>query len=1673
MGKPGFDIDVEERVDVLTVVQHGSDKIPQERGDTDKDTKMKITHDYTSNSHGLPTKWKFLLMISLLTHIKICATSTTSELLPITTSVTEGNKVEVYEELQDILFNIDVAQYYKEIDFLDKKINILIDELPQDSVAKHVFALANGDGMIVFKDYILDSDCESLCKNSNLYPLTLKMVTKVPDIPKVCNSLSIQLTMSLAKYGLVCSERSNPSIGKKCYNKIRKAANQAGLKFYDSIDDLTAEMQFGTHYSLVQNSTNIYISNSRACCTCYSPETIGKQEKDVIGEIYKNHQRKMKDAARNRLKRIEVDTQILEENLALLVYNSLHGSGVIEIMEHEDLISNLKSSYFKFLEPKRGQIKLKEDILYGKLLDLWTLIKTNNTDEAFYQDLSNIRYDSLNDIYTTYIFKELFDAGQKINQFLTFYSATNTPPHDPFPILYTKDNSLEDFVFKMETLFQEIDTYSLIQMLKFFEDMKAKVSDNILKLTGIKITFLHYKQKQPPAPLSDSIQIVNEQIPSLETSNDATGPSIQPDTTTQETVDREEMFKRLDNYLKFVQIPKDSQAANHLVRIRNNNFVPFSTETKRQRPKERRQKQQTQHITPTTTTTTSTTTTTTTTTTAANRSRNQSRHKADMSQGSPNYNMMSDSQSYQEHQSTNELPDLYLTEAEFNAIENLNLDSYRGPRLSINQIPSTHYIFKRLQRRDTNSDGFLSIQELQNYDLLSKLFGHYNERIMAFLIGKYGKTRFGKLNLIEFYYLHKSLERALGRISRNQRTTLPTTRPRPTTTTTTATTTETYTSPEHANIRNKRKPKMTTTTPSLKSNSMNTRDTRYSSTSSDSYPTSQTTSNAPTPTTTTPNTRTTKASTTHISTTEIEDDIDKTLKNQQQMTTMPRTGTITSSTSFKRNAITTTTAAPKNIEPSTTTTTSTPMSTVTFIPTTKQTTESTTATTTSTTSTQDTYSTAHTLTALELLESTDIFRNINVPKDFNERQKRHTQLKRDLKRLGMLGQDYMEAYKKCTNLCESVGTSSAASTSVIENNINIQKNIIQHRTKRNILTPVWSYWTGLASQEDIKKIMADEAHLKKNEQLVSDRFFNLTKVDNLFRDEIHNITVHISTLLNQSTDLSNSFVNMLDEEKDIEEKITFILKSLGQVVHLSITVENLIFHLTSLEEELATYLVNINNVMQGISILNDDLFSKIQTHGGRLTPTTFSNVEYDVYFTKGQYQVQATYKTITHIFKEYRLHSLPFVIHSANGKASIVKLNTMKKVIMNDEREIIHPNDLEFCEVHKKGHLCNVRNMRFQRKQDSCEADIISTIKYGRPSDLSSCKEQIQFVESIQNHQEYRQSTKYVLLISDFADVAHWHCPNKTEDVHIEPLTLVWIDIIPNCVLETQVYRIYIQDVMELVKIDRNFFYSHNDLIDEILIPTLEEYNFTQDFKTVSQNILEASMNLGQERKSIQELVIEEGHLHANDLGRLLLEPWTISEHTSSASSAAVISILIVLGIVIIGLLLCFCYCCNLICPIIKCCSIPQKAWRTYRTAKNRTEIYDSFRSIRKNYKHHTRYVSTLEKWYTRNKDNISYDTIVLDPAVNKYTLSGDNTDNIFFDLHCFYVEDSRGLTKIGDMTRLPTHAVTQLRDIITAKTRENERQRQTIIRTQPPRQPTSSRGQQSDNSLYHNPTFL
>ena len=186
-----------------------------------------------------------------------------------------------------------------------------------------------------------------------------------------------------------------------------------------------------------------------------------------------------------------------------------------------------------------------------------------------------------------------------------------------------------------------------------------------------------------------------------------------------------------------------------------------------------------------------------------------------------------------------------------------------------------------------------------------------------------------------------------------------------------------------------------------------------------------------------------------------------------------------------------------------------------------------------------------------------------------ERQKRHTQLKRDLKRLGMLGQDYMEVYKKCTNLCESVGTSSAASTSVIENNINIQKNVIQHRPKRNILPPVWSYWTGLASQEDIKKIMADEAHLKKNEQLVSDRFFNLTKVDNLFRDEIHNITVHISTLLNQSTDLSNSFVNMLDEEKDIEEKITFILKSLGQVVHLSITVENLIFHLTSLEEEQA------------------------------------------------------------------------------------------------------------------------------------------------------------------------------------------------------------------------------------------------------------------------------------------------------------------------------------------------------------------------------------------------------------------------------------------------------------------------------------------------------------------------
>ena len=1576
----------------------------------------------------------------------------------MTTTVTEGSKIHVYEDIEDIIHNIDLATYHKDIHYIERKISLIVNELPEESIPKHIYINDDGSSLVVYKKFVQDTDCEMICENAGLLPLTLKMISKIPNTPETCPQLSIQMTLSQTKYGIVCSEKNKSTMNDKCMNRIKNMAQKVNLGFYENLEQLKATMVHREHYNLVQNSTHIYISNRLACCSCFGPETIGNQQPDVITKIYKTHQEKMRKAAEQRLTRLRIDTDILETNLASLAYSQLHSSGILEILQQEQLIEKLKSSYFSFIEPKRGTIKLRQDILYTDLLKLWDMIKLNNSDEQFHKDLSHLKLEKMPEIYVSYIFKEIFDSGQKIKEYLKIFSGTNIPPREPFPILYRQESTLEDVIFKLESIFQDLNSYSVIQILKFFENIKAKVSDNIYKLTGSKLKFLHYNLKQPPQILEDSIQIIKEDTPQITLSNDKpTGPKILPDPTTKRPTDGEVILKQLAEYLDHAKMTNHPRFDYHYYRERENKVPRYNPNTRGSYINAEKDLQ-------------TTTTTRTTTVTARHFKANtekprrlerplqnpppsipRNRYQRPYTRHSNNrrttprnnilYNVMS---------SNGFNTDTHISEDEYETINQLELESYYIKPMNEAQIPPTNYIFRRLENRDKDSDKYLSVQELENYESLTNILGHYNRNIMSYLVGKYGKTIPGKLSLTEFYEMSKRLEKALNEKTRKRYLS-----PHTITSTTASTSAqemshESNPTPAARVMRTEHQTYLPATSTKENLPTIETAGSIYNTylpttTEKENIPTSRI-YRAPSNSAYTSTTTTKRLPTTNI------------ITNSAQWT--PTTDTTTSTT--PPTTTTTTTLSTDDIFTSSSTSSHQP-----HIP------------------TENTHSSTHEnqnipikqLTPQELLESQDLFDNIELPTDFKYRTKRQAKLTSCLTDLYKIGNEYLKN-KRSSYLDEETTMTSAKDTPEKEKFVSTQVNETsfnsdnKSRHKRNILTPAFSWFTGLASKEDMARVSNDEKYIKANEGIFKNRIVNLTRSDNLFRNEIKNITIHISNLLNQSTDLSDSFMTMLNEEKEIEEKVTFIIKSLGKVVHLSISIENLIFHLTSLEEEIAAHIRNVNNIQLGVSILNDDLFTKIQAHGGKLTTATFNNVKYRVYFTRGTYQIQSTYKLVTQNFIEYKIHTLPVVIGKHEGKASILKFDAYPKIVMNNERELIRSEELELCDLHKMEYLCNIKDIQFRRQHDICEADVISKLYYGRPSDLSSCNERVIYVDGILNHQEYRQNGKYIQLISDFADVGHWRCENNTEDIHIEPMKMKFIEIKPTCIFETSIYRIYTTNIIASITIDPEFLYSHQDLIDEVLVPTLEQYNFTQDLEEISNNILKASTRLTQEKKSISELTLEEARLHENDLGKLILKPWTISDHTTAASSASVIAILVVISIIAILFLICCCYLMSIICPLLRCCLIPCKTFSRYLESRHDKAVYEGIKLKQTKYKKDTEYISTLQRWIDRNVERLNFDDIIMDDVhPGKFKLSGRDTDGVLFDTETFYVEDSKGLHKIGNMSQVPSKIKNDLIEIITTKRSAQQKRQQTPKKSQQ-RQPQTPRGTRvpsfSDNSIYN-----
>ena len=1542
--------------------------------------------------HVVSLAKKLTLCLILLTINAIAhgvSTSNTERLIDHTISIQRGRSIDIYDTTENVIYGIDTEQYFKEIKYLEQKVNLIVDSLPQQSLAKHIIQFSSNEAIIIYKTFVSEQECENLCENAEMKAYGIQVAKKLSNMPENCKQLNVQMSLIRNKWGVICTEKNETAMSSKCFNKIKQTARKLNLMFYGSLSELENIMEYNKVYNLVQNSTHFFISTEISCCSCFGNQ-IAKEKNNLVGIIYEAHRSKMKEAAENRLARIKTDAKILESLLESLMYRNYDTEGILDITNKEMLIQELKNSYFEFVKAKKGNILLEQDILYPDLIDIWNKIKLNNTDEQFYQDLRKIEYEKLKPVYLSYFVKIFEGANQKLLKHIqAFTTSTNQASNIKFPILYKQSTKLEDIVFQIEKHTNKISSYAVKEFLKLFEFVKLEVAQSIRRLTGIYITNTHYASKKPPRNLEDSIEYLNNEIsPSISMQDSAYIGNESPEINNSDPRKVEpEILDLLHKYLEDTHrnIPEDYRQSTS----RDNHR---STKQNRNRQKQNKKRNRR---------------TTTISPPLPPRYSTQSTH-TNWAEKPLRDTITAEEYAQSNTQEFNQVPShtFLLSRLEYDTINQMNLSAYNTPTVIAEQIPPTNYIYIRMKNRDKNKDGYLDLSELHNYESLMNTLGYYSEGIMNYLITYYGITKPGSLTISEFYYLSKILEKVLK--SKTQ----------------------------HNN-----KERNTAATESIKIQRTPT------STNRNVYSTEQKTYATSTPEQRTPKT------------------------NQPQYitpTTLPRTTSTTRTTTTIHTNPTTKSSTKINTDP----THKNPTTDTIYENPNRLRSLTTTAGTTTSTSIH----LQNTPSINDLLENEHFD---TLPKNYEPFERNKRSILKQLYRY----EKYMETMrdsKMFPYLNHPRAAPTPAARPEINTKIKTMKSYKSPRKKRsaNVLTPWYAYWTGLASQNSIESISKEEDTIKENEEIVRTRIVNLTTSDDIFRKEIKNITVHISNLLGQSSNLSESFLKMLGEETDIEEKISFVIKSLGQVVHLSIQVENLLFHLTSLQGEITTHLANINNIQTGTSILNEDLFQQITTHGTKLTPATYNNVEYSVFFQEGVYQIKAKYKLLFQTFTEYRILSLPYVMGRNGGQISIVKLDVQPTIIMNDEREVIHPDELKTCEIYKSNFLCNVKNIKFQRQRDTCEADIISKLIYGKPSDLSLCKDKLMYVKNIMNNQEYRQTKYYVLILSDFADVAHWKCRNATEDTHIEPFKIIFIKIIPNCILETARYRIYIQKVEDLVDINPEFIYDHDDLVNEMLIPMLKEYNFTEGLKEISENILHASMNLNEERKSLSTLTTEQGNLHANDLGRLLLKPWTIQKKTTSASTASVLTILIIASIFVIGILICCCYCCTMILPIWKCFCIPFKACRTYAKTRNKQAVYTELRKRQKDFKQRIKNKDMLENWIKNNGEHILSSDILYDPTWDKFTYKQSKGEPYYFDFNDIYAKTDVGLREVGKMDKVPIHQRNQLRNHM-ADFYKKEAQREHKKRTnknQPSKhftnKPAEHRINRTTNTFEREPTY-
>ena len=136
------------------------------------------------------------------------------------------------------------------------------------------------------------------------------------------------------------------------------------------------------------------------------------------------------------------------------------------------------------------------------------------------------------------------------------------------------------------------------------------------------------------------------------------------------------------------------------------------------------------------------------------------------------------------------------------------------------------------------------------------------------------------------------------------------------------------------------------------------------------------------------------------------------------------------------------------------------------------------------------------------------------------------------------------------NLTASTNVATTSSSTIIpdyaeyHNNIHSNNTSSNIRKKRNIFTPMWSYITGLASQEDINKVQNNEILLAQFEKQQSENLNLLENQTETMLSALQNQNVKLAKLFSEETEVKQTLKTLLQDSGNALNQIQALAASL-------------------------------------------------------------------------------------------------------------------------------------------------------------------------------------------------------------------------------------------------------------------------------------------------------------------------------------------------------------------------------------------------------------------------------------------------------------------------------------------------------------------------------------------------